>query len=355
MNSELYGANPNLPAFLKELEGSGFIVGRILAEHKERYHVGTADGELDAEITGNLRFSASGREDFPCVGDWVKMLSYNSDFAIIHQIMPRTSVLKRKTAGKAEEIQLIAANVDFGLIMQAVDRDFNLNRIERYLTICYDSKIKPVIIINKIDLLGEGQLSEIMLQIKSRIPDVPVYAISNSSQTGIDVLKTLLKPHETYCLLGSSGVGKSTLINSLSGSEYMTTGEISRTTAKGKHVTTHRELIRLENRAILIDNPGMREIGIAGSNDGLEITFDAIIELSKKCRFFDCTHTVEKGCSVLEALENGSLDRPVYENFLKMEREKAHYESSQFEKRKQDKDFGKIMKNYKKDMKKNNQ
>ena len=192
-----------------------------------------------------------------------------------------------------------------------------------------------------------------MENIKVRIKNVPVIAISNESQDGYDTIKKTIEKGKTYCMLGSSGVGKSTLLNNLSGKAIMRTETISQRTNKGRHITSHRELIILENGGILVDNPGMREVGIADSASGLEITFDRIVTLSQNCKFKDCTHTNETGCSVLEAVEKGEIDNASYENYLKMEREKAYFESTVAERRKEDKEFGKFLKNYKKDLKKN--
>jgi len=348
-----FGYNDKLEKFRIENNLNDFEIGRVVSEHKERYIVKTEKGELEAEITGNLRFSAINREDFPAVGDWVALTIYDSDFSIIHKILPRSSIISRQAVGQFGEIQVIAANIDYALLVQAADRDFNINRLERYLTICYSSKVSPIIVLSKIDLINEHITSEILENIKARIKNVPVIAISNESQDGYDKIKTIIEKGKTYCMLGSSGVGKSTLLNNLSGRTIMRTETISQSTNKGRHVTSHRELIILENGGILVDNPGMREVGIADLTSGLEITFDMIVRLSQNCKFKDCTHSNEIGCSVLEAVEKGEIDKASYENYLRMEREKVHFESTIAEKRKKDKEFGKIVKNYKKDMNKN--
>ena len=347
------GYYEGLDVFRLENNLNSFEIGRVIAEHKERFIVKTLKGEFEAEITGHMRFTAKSREDFPAVGDWVALTTYESDFAIIHKILPRFSVIKRQAVGQFGEIQIIATNIDYAFLVQAVDRDFNINRLERYLTICNSSKVSPVIVLSKIDLIDEQRFSEILESIKVRIKNVPVIAISNESQDGYDKIKSIIEKGKTYCMLGSSGVGKSTLINNLSGKALMLTDAISLSTNKGKHVTSHRELIILENGGILVDNPGMREVGIADSTSGLEITFDLIFSLSQNCKFIDCTHTNEIGCSVIEAVEKGEINKSSYDNYLKMEREKAHFEATVAEKRKRDKEFGKIMKNYKKDMNKN--
>ncbi|MBP1672915.1 MAG: putative ribosome biosis GTPase RsgA [Bacteroidetes bacterium] len=353
MKLEDLGYNEKLQKLRVENNLSDFEIGRVIAEHKERYIVKTENGEYDAEITGNLRFSANSRIDFPAVGDWVALTTYDSDFAVIHKIVPRLSLITRQAVGHYGEIQIIAANIDYAFLIQAVDRDFNVNRLERYLTICYSSKVKPIIVLTKTDLINEQKRTEIIDSIKQRIKEIEIISISNKTQDGYEALKRSIVKGKTYCMLGSSGVGKSTLLNNLSGEAVMRTDTISQSTNKGRHITSHRELIVLESGGILIDNPGMREVGIADTSDGLETTFDIIIRLSLNCKFKDCTHTHEIGCSVIEAVEKGEIDKKSYENYLKMEREKAHFESTIEEKRKKDKEFGKFIKNYKKDIKKN--
>ncbi|KAF0201610.1 MAG: ribosome-associated [Bacteroidetes bacterium] len=350
MKPEDFGYTDKLEKYRIENNLKDFEVGRVISEHKERYIVKTENGEFDAEITGNMRFSAKNREDFPAVGDWVALTVYDSGFSIIHKILPRFSIISRQAVGHSGEIQIIAANIDYALLVQAVDRDFNINRLERYLTICYSSKVKPIIVLTKTDLINDQTKAEIIESINQRINNTPVFAISNETQEGYEALKQVIEKGKTFCMLGSSGVGKSTLTNILSGRNVMKTDSISESTNKGRHVTSHRELIVLENGGILIDNPGMREVGIVDNAGGLESAFDAIFRLSQSCRYKDCTHTSETGCSVIEAVEKGELDKSSYENFLKLEKEKIHFETSVLEKRKKDKEFGKMLKNYKKDI-----
>jgi ribosome biogenesis GTPase len=318
--------------------------GRIIAEHKERYVVITEKGEYEAEITGNMRFTAKDRSDFPAVGDWVAVNTYDGALAIIHGIFPRKTVLGRQAVGKFGEAQVIAANIDYALITLAAGQDFNINRVERYLTICYSAKVSPLIILSKTDLISDTDVKVLINDLETRIKNVPVIPVSNQTRSGYDQLRTFLAKGKTYCFLGSSGVGKSTLINNLTGKEALKTKSISESTGKGKHTTSHRELFILENGSLLIDNPGMREVGIADTSDGLEITFDNILKLTKDCKFSDCTHTHEKGCAVTDAVEKGIIDRTSYENYLKMEREKQRFLTSHAEKRKKDKAFGKFAK-----------
>jgi ribosome biogenesis GTPase len=353
MTLEDLGYTFELENYRKEQNLDSFGVGRVISEHKERYVVKTPEKEWNGEITGNLRFSSNSRSDFPAVGDWVAISEYDDNKVLIHAVFPRNTIIERQAVGKQGEKQIIATNIDYAFIVQAVDRDFNINRLERYLIICNTSKVKPIIILNKIDLIDATELAKLITTVQERIKQVPIIAISNETKKGIERLKESIEKGKTYCLLGSSGVGKSTLLNNLSGKQLMRTNAISASTNKGRHVTSHRELLILENSGIIIDNPGMREVGITDSTDGLEVTFETIVELSKYCKFKDCTHTSEIGCAVIAAVGNGEVDKSSYENYLKMEREKVHFESTVAEKRKKDKDFGKMIKNYKKDKKLN--
>ncbi len=346
------GYNDTLERYRIEENLDSFEVGRVISEHKERYVVKTPESEYDSELIGNLRFTAESRSDFPAVGDWVAFSEYDEGKALIHAIYPRYSIIERQAVGKSGEIQIIATNIDCGLIVQAVDRDFNLNRLERYLTICNASNVEPLVVLSKIDLISKSELESHIDQISQRIKEVPIISVSKEA-SGYTPLNTVIKEGKTYCLLGSSGVGKSTLLNSLSGKQQMKTGEISASVNKGKHITSHRELIVLDSGGILIDNPGMREVGIADTSGGLETTFETILRYARNCRFQDCTHMHEKGCAILAAVENGEIDKDSYFNFQKMEKEKMHFESDLLERKKKDKDFGKMVKQVKKQRKNN--
>lgn len=348
MKLEDLGYNTEFETYRQANNLGNFGVGRVILEHKDRYIVKTEDKEYDAEIIGNLRYSAASRADFPAVGDWVAITEYDEDKALIHAVFSRKTVIERQAVGKQGDKQIIASNIDYAFIVQAVDRDFNINRIERYLTICYNAKVEPVIILNKIDLISSGELDQLLVSIRGRISKVPVLPVSNTSKAGIKNLAEQIEKGKTYCLLGSSGVGKSTLLNNLLGKAQMRTDTISESTNRGKHVTTHRELQVLENGGILIDNPGMREIGISDASAGLENTFSTIHDLAEHCKYSNCKHISETGCAVIEALENEEIDRASYENYLRMEREKTHFESTVAERRQRDKTFGKMIKNYKK-------
>ncbi len=350
MTLEELGYTTELENFRKENNLESFGVGRVILEHKERFIVKTISAELEAELLGNLRFTANSKKDLPAVGDWVAISEYDEGKALIHSVFPRHSILQRKAVGKQGKTQIIATNIDVGLIVQSVNRDFNVNRIERYLTICNATKIEPIIVLSKIDLIEKHELEQLLAQLNKRIKGVLIVALSNQSKIGLDKIKSKLSKGKTYCLLGSSGVGKSTIINNLVGKQLMNTGEISESIDRGKHITTHRELI-ISEYGILIDNPGMREVGIINSDEGLAITFDTVVELSRNCKFNDCTHTNEKGCAILKAVDSGEIDAASYDNFQKMEREKDFFDSSIAERKKKDKNFGKMIKNVKKQRK----
>lgn len=323
-----------------------FRVGRVVLEHKERYILKNTEGEYDAEILGQMRYRAESRADFPAVGDWVVFQEFNKGQAIIYDILPRLNAIERKAVGKEGDRQLIAANIDTALIVVAVDRDFSVNRIQRYLAIVFESNIEAVIVLNKVDLIGNERRDEILSSIKNRIPNIPIIASSCESDLGLESLFEYLKPNQTYCLLGSSGVGKSTLLNKLSGKMLMTTASISETSARGKHTTSHRELILLSNGAMIIDNPGMREVGMVSVASGIEETFDSIVEIASECKFSDCKHSNESGCAVLKALRNGEISQADYDNYMQLQREQEHFESSEIERKQKGKALSKHIKNY---------
>lgn len=348
MSLKELGYTQSLENFKNSAIDKSLKVGRVITEHKERYIVKTENSELEAEIIGSLRFAANNRTELPAVGDWVAISEYNEKNALVHSILPRKSVLERQEVGKHGEKQIIATNVDFAFIVQAVDRDFNINRIERYLTIINSSNITPTILLTKIDLVEDRKVQNLVNEVLSRIPNTQIITVSNLSCKGVAEILSVIQKRKTYCLLGSSGVGKSSLLNNLIGKQRMITTNISSSNNKGRHATTHRELIVLDNGGIIIDNPGMREVGIADSEVGLKTTFSNISEISKLCKFSNCSHTSEKGCAIIEAIDNGEIDQMAYDNYLKIEREKEHFKLTEAEKRKKDKSFGKMVKNMKK-------
>ncbi|NQU38035.1 MAG: ribosome small subunit-dependent GTPase A [Actinobacteria bacterium] len=326
---------------------ASFIAGRVVAEHRERYDVITSEDDYDCEVVGRLRFNAEGRDDFPAVGDWVAVSPHGSGKGIIHHVLERHSTLERQAVGKYAEKQIIASNVDVALIVVALDRDFVVNRIDRYLTICRGANIEPVVVLSKTDLVSHISVAAAKQEIENRHEGVSVLAISSHSRDGYNELRGLLTAGKTYCLLGSSGVGKSTLVNTLVGSTVLDTGEIGTTTNKGRHVTTHRELVVLPDGGCLIDNPGMREVGTADAAEGLADTFVDIAQLTHECRFRDCQHLTETGCAVKAALAEGTIDEASLESFQKLEREQAHYQASDAQKRSKAKQLTKRIKSAK--------
>lgn len=352
MNLEAIGLNDQIKTLLQEAGTDLEEIGRVIVEHKERYVVQTEKGVLNAEITGNLRYAAASRLDFPAVGDWVRIMAYDEHSAVILGILPRISILERQAIGRQGERQIIATNVDYAFIMQAVGHDFNLNRLERYLSICHAAHIIPIVLLSKIDLASEEEINELTDQIQQRHPSLSVIALSNETLQGLQEVRQHLQAGKTYCILGSSGVGKSSLINNLFNKEQMKVSAISEHTSKGRHTTSHRELFILEDGGVIIDTPGMRELGMTDKSQGLETTFSDLSGLAKKCKFNDCTHTNEVGCAILEALENEEIDEGALENFLKLKREQARFESSVREKRAKDKKLGKLYKRIQEDKRK---
>ena len=303
-------------------------------------------GPFEATIAGALRYTARSGEDFPVVGDWVLMADEGGGIAVIHRVLPRKSAIRRQGGGLHDEVRMIAANVDCALVMQAVDRDFNLNRLERYLAICHESNVDPVIVMTKTDLVDGAKEAGLAELIGLREKGLPLVMISNETRAGYDRLEALFVPGKTYCLLGSSGIGKSTLLNNLCGKDVMKTGAISESTDRGRHTTSSREMFSLANGAIVIDTPGLREVGLPAAERGLGMTFYSISDLAERCRFSDCTHTAEAGCAVLAALQSGELNAGTYANYLKLRKESGFHAASQAERHRKDRDFGKMRKDF---------
>jgi len=325
--------------------GTTWETARVIAVDREHYVVAHGNKEIPAEITGKLMFSAESPLDYPAVGDWVQVQRVDQGSrAIIHDIRQRKTVLKRKTAGKKISHQLIAANIDTAFIVQSLDADYNLRRLERYLVMVYNGGIQPVALLSKNDLLPSRTIEERLDEIGSIFPDLGIIAFSNKTGDNLDRIWQLLTPGNTFCLLGSSGVGKTTLLNRLIKNAMFETRTVREKDGKGRHTTTRRQLIRLKNDALIIDTPGMRELGSLAVDSGLKSAFHEIERLSNACRFQDCSHTQEEGCAVLAAVAEGSLSRKRYQNYVKMMKESMFHEMSYQEKKKKDKQFGKMVK-----------
>lgn len=330
-----------------------YQLARVAAVDKDSFIIKGEGGECRAELTGKLLYATSSPLDYPTVGDWVYVQYFNDNtFALIHKLIPRRNLLKRKTSGKAINIQLIAANIDTAFIIQSLDANFNLQRLERYLVVTTESNIRPVILFSKSDLLPADDIYAKLLEVKNRLPKVKAVSFSNLHDADILNINDLLVKGETFCLLGSSGVGKTTLLNNLLGERTYKTNSVRESDDKGRHTTSRRQLTILDNGAILIDTPGMRELGAFDVESGIEDTFAEIAELSKKCRFNDCSHSEELGCAVLAAIENETINIKQYENYMKLVKESKHYSMSYLERRRKDRDFGKMVKSVKKMMKK---
>ncbi|HWR98423.1 MAG TPA: ribosome small subunit-dependent GTPase A [Candidatus Methanoperedens sp.] len=330
----------------------GQSLARVTAVDRDAFLVRSAQGEVPAELAGRLRFSAASAADLPCVGDWVCVQEQGAGGpAIIHAVLPRKTLLRRKTPGKTVDFQMIAANIDVAFIVQSCHYDFNVRRLDRYLVAAHDGGIEPVVVLTKTDLVSPGELEEEIAAIRSAGTAARIFALSATTGAGMDDFQGCLVPGKTHCLLGSSGVGKTTLVNRLLGREQFATKTVS-ATGEGVHTTARRQLLVLEQGALLIDTPGMRELGLLGANDGLEMSFPEIHELSLQCRFADCTHAEEPGCAVVAALQGGELPEESYRNYLKLRKESEHLGLSYVEKRRKDKAFGKMVRSAMKHLKK---
>ena len=307
-------------------------------------------GPFRAKLAGSYTHSHHLSHEMPCVGDWVCLEKSREGFGVVHALLERRTLLRRKSAGNVTEHQMIAANVDHVVIVQSCHVDFNLKRLERYLVMVTDGGAEPCILLTKTDLVTPDVLAVQLAEIRSAGISAPIVTVSNVTGDGVDDLKRLLLPAKTYCFVGSSGVGKSTLINQLIGREMLETKAVSET-GEGRHTTVRRELIRLESGALVIDNPGMRELGILGAKGGMEPSHSDITALASNCRFQNCSHTVEPGCAVLEAVKSGQISREYYENYLKLREESAFNQMSYAEKRRKDRNFGRFIKSAKKDLK----
>ena len=317
------------------------------------------DGLFRAKLSGAFLHRHRSARELPCVGDWVcvekppgpsgQLGRDPRSVHTVHSLLERRTVLRRKVAGADVDYQMIAANVDAVVIVQSCHFDFNVNRLERYLVMVRDGGAEPYVLLTKTDLVSSAELDAQISAIRSAGITAPVLTLSNVTQQGVDEMRALLEPGRTYCFVGSSGVGKSTLINRLLGRELLETQTVSGT-GEGRHTTVRRELMLLAGGALVIDNPGMRELGILGAEDGLDASFGDVAAFASGCRFRDCTHVSEPGCAVLEALESGALSRAQYDNYRKLESESAFYQTSYAERRKKDRVLGRYFKSVKKDL-----
>jgi ribosome biogenesis GTPase len=328
----------------------GFSLARVIEVNKNSYVVSDGQNDMMAELCGKFMFDIIENIDFPTVGDWVEVQILNeSTLAIIYSVLPRKTVLKRKESGNRIDFQLIASNIDFGLVVQASNK-INFNLLDRYFVMLNESKIIPIVIFSKTDLISPGERIE--LEKKLLQSKVQYLFISNILDNGIAELSNILLSGKTYCLLGKSGVGKTSLLNNLYNKKNFKVNEVREKDGKGRHTTVKRQLICLNSGSIFIDTPGIRELGTFEVSDGMDQTFEEFSYYAEKCKFRNCTHTNEKGCAVVDAVQTGKILKNRYENYLKLKKETEFYEMSYHEKRKKDKAFGKMLKNYKKYMNK---
>jgi ribosome biogenesis GTPase len=318
-----YGWSPELQELFDQEYGDrdDLVPGRVSVQQRGILTLVTDQGEVPATLAGRfVRDAAQG--EFPVAGDWVAVALQPDGSGVIHGIVPRrTAFVRRAPADSGQTEQVVAANADLALLVAAMTRDLNLRRLERYLALAWTSGAQPVILLTKADIAEDVDAS--VAEVQAVAVAVPIIVLSVIDGRGLDELAAILEPGKTAVLLGSSGAGKSTLVNALAGSERMVTQATRAADERGRHTTTHRELILLPSGAILLDTPGMRELGVVESLEGLTDAFADIEELALQCKFNDCAHETEPGCAIRAALDAGELDPERWESFLKLEREQA--------------------------------
>jgi ribosome biogenesis GTPase len=326
-------------------------IARISAVDRGSYLIRNQINEVPAELAGKFYFQVESSVDLQCVGDWVTVQYHNDETAaIIHGVFPRKTFLRRKSAGEKVDFQMIAANIDVTFIVQSCHFDFNVRRLDRYLVMAVDGGVEPIVVLTKTDLITPEELEQKLVAIKSTVITARVLALSNITGIGFDEFKQVLVSGRIYCLIGSSGVGKTTLINRLIGQDAFDTKAVSGT-GEGIHTTARHQLIVLDQGSMLIDTPGMREIGLLGVSDWVNQGFEDIVGLSLNCRYTNCGREQEPGCAVRAAVTSGVLNEDRYSSYLKLKKESEYHELSYLYKRKKDRAFGCFIKSTKKQMK----
>jgi len=321
MNLDRLGATPQLLASL----APDLTLARVTVSNRDQYRLIADSGDFDAEPSGALWSNAATRAAMPVVGDWVAARVLNAEQAIVEAVLPRRTLFARRAAGRREDQQPIAANIDLVFLVCGLDGDFNLRRLERYLTLGAESGAEPVVVLNKTDLCAD--LAARIAETATVAGAAPIVAVHTRSPEGMDPLRRYLADGRTVALLGSSGVGKSSVVNCLFGEDRLRTAEVRESDSRGRHTTTHRELIPLPGGGGLIDTPGMREIQLWAGGDAVDQAFDEIASLAAGCRIRDCMHSGEKGCAVQSALASGSLANDRWESYLKLRGEAQRHEA----------------------------
>lgn len=323
--------------------GPDEAMARVTAVDRDLYLIRTEAGEVPARLSGRVAYTHNSAVDLPCVGDWVQVrLHDDGGHASILAVLPRRAFLRRKRPGSAVEFQMIAANIDLAFIVQSCHFDFNVRRLERYLVLTHEGQIEPVVVLTKTDLVSPATLEQQVTEIRQAGIAARIIALSNVSGEGLAAIRELILPGQTCCLLGSSGVGKTTLVNRLLGDDGLATGTVS-LSGEGRHTTTRRQLMPLPSGAFLIDMPGMRELGMLAVSEGIAESFADILAHAQDCRFADCTHEREPGCAIQRAIAQGELDPDHFRNYLKLKKEAAFHDLSHREKRDKDRTFGKLV------------
>lgn len=353
INLNVLGWNPFFKTHFEQLSQENIVPARVIRQDKYRYLVQGSAGVLEAILPGKLRGNKHITPEHPTVGDWVAVtIQPGSDRVVLLDILPRSNMFVRKRAGQTTREQIIAANIDTLFIVTGLDHDYNLRRIERYVTQTWDSGAVPVVLLNKVDICPD--INIFVNEVMSAAPGVDVLAVSAKEGVGLDALSPYIGPGKTVTFVGSSGAGKSTIINFLLGEDRLKTEPVREDDSRGRHATTHRELIVLPGGGAVIDTPGMRELQLWGNEESLQGAFADIEALAEDCRFRDCSHTCEPGCVVRIAIEKGSLDADRYRSYQKLSRELAYLsrrqdESATYLERQENKRLGKLYKQILKD------
>ena len=325
MNLEMLGADISVYRAFDPWALQGLTLARVAASNRDRYRLLTAAGAIDAEASGALWYRSTGPAAMPVTGDWVAARAINATEAIVEAVLPRRTCFSRRAAGRREAQQPIAANIDLVFLVSGLDRDFNPRRIERYLALAVESGAAPVIVLNKRDLCQD--LAARIDQTTSLATGAPVVTASTVAADGLEQLRAHLAPGRTIALLGSSGVGKSSIVNGLLGEEKLRTNAVREHDSRGRHTTTDRELIPLPEGGALIDTPGMRELQLWAGEDSIDLVFDEVAGFAASCRYRDCTHTGETGCAVRQAVDDGTLDPARLTSYRKLQGEARRHEA----------------------------